>query len=153
MYNENDGYIQVKGLLHLCSKRWSIKGQVLLNLKKRLSRAKAEFTNKIYDGEIQVDKSWVCNTTSIICGENNSFFLAVIGDIKACCTDIKEWVKILLKFFPTSEGDITIQHEDESYLIRGSKVYVMKIREGEIVEELLEPSEFIGYGNGCDKYE
>jgi hypothetical protein len=99
-------YTQIRGWLNLGG---LVSKDELAELQTRLNTAKEDFENS----DIEVDRKWVCDDTIIHYGGNGSVFLFFGTELKNYGNPAYEWIKYLLPYFPSAEGRIDFQYEEE----------------------------------------
>lgn len=136
-------YTQARGWLNVDSISYGGKNLGAINGK--LKEAQATFEN-VHEG-----RSWVCEDTLIHSGGNGSIYIFFGTELKNYDDDAEEWVKHLIKHFPSAEGRIDFQYEEEDYNEEGSQSKYWLIREGKLIEEGYCKTWCYGYGNDFNK--
>lgn len=96
-----------------------------------------------YSGNQITPRSWVIESLRIIDGFNGCLAIAFCGEIKNYHNDIQKMIDFVLEKYPTAEGVITTQYEeDDSPTIRF-------VTNGKVVMRFDSNTPFNGYGNGC----
>lgn len=142
-------YTQVRGWLNV----GSIEDRETYDLaKERLRKAQEAFLDD------KTIRSWVCQDTLVHLGGNGSIYLFFGTELKNYNDDAETWIKYLLTYFPSAEGRIDFQFENEqpptvTYTWSGQEVedYTTSkfwlIHDGNIVKEDRDKTWTNGYGN------
>lgn len=134
-------YTQVRGWLNIDSigDRASID-----QMGQKLSDVMVSFENRIDSENI---RSWVCHDTVLHLGGNGSKYLFFGTELKNYNDEAEKWIDFLLLYFPSAEGRIDFQYEDEDPDDKHSTSKYWLIRSGKIVEMARCKTWCIGYGN------
>ena len=111
-----------------------------------IQKENKELNNLIewYSGNQITPRSWVIESLRIVDGLNGCIAIAFCGEIKNYHNDIQMMIDFVLEKYPTAEGVITTQYEEDE------SPTVMFVSKGKIVQTSdVKEVEFNGYGNGC----
>lgn len=139
-------YTQVRGWLNI----GSIGSHNLTQVLSTLNQAREEFRTLNKD---KLDRLWVCEDCMGSSGSNGSAWIFIGSEHKNYDDSMDEWIKHLLKAFPTAEGRIDWQYEEEDPKDRKSTSRYLLIYRGKIIDDNLCPTWCEGYGNGREEGE
>lgn len=132
-------YTQARGWLNVDSISYGDKNLTSIHRNVRVAQ---ETFKQIHNG-----RSWVSEDTVIHNGANGSVYIFFGTELKNYNDDAEEWIKHLIKYFPSTEGRIDFQYEEEEWAEENSKSKYWLIRQGEIIEEGHCATWCYGYGN------
>lgn len=135
-------YTQVRGWLNINS----IAKIDKTSIKERLDRAKNEFHEYYKHSDVL---TFITDDTLIHFGSNNSVYIFFGTELKNYNEDCEKWISHLLEYFPSAEGRIDFQYEEEE-IEENSESKIWKIYQGEI-EESFTKTWCKGYGNFFDR--
>jgi hypothetical protein len=91
-------------------------------------------------------RAWVVDDCYLISGNNGCLNIVFGGELKNYSRDIQVMIEHLLMEYPTAEGIVTIQYEEDSCPT------VLLVTGGQIAKAIVADVPFHGYGNGCGEY-
>lgn len=128
-------YTKYMGILNVESITGDIES--LMNLEEHL-----EYLKAYYNNNEPTPRSWIIDSCETILGHNGCTGITFMGEIKNYNNDIMTMVNFLLQNFPTAEGMVFIQYEENGWPT------IHLISEGKIIESKEANVSTIGYGNG-----
>ena len=155
MYTQVRGWLNVDSIGHAGN---------LLKITEQLHKAQDDFEN---DKSQELDRKWVCRDTIANQGGNGSVYLFFGTELKDYSSSAYKWIKYLLKYFPTAEGRMDFQYEEERYWeninlnvetqyeinpyykgeLEGSESRYLLIRKGKVRKDGITRTWCEGYGN------
>ena len=124
-------YTQAKAILNIAS---ISSKERFKKTEKKLQNLQHKYINESNYG------GCVCEDTHVFMGGNASIFISFGTELKNYDNGIMNWLEYLINNFPSSEGIITIQYEEDE------KADVYNVYKGKINKKISE-IESIGYGN------
>lgn len=138
-------YTQVRGWLNISSIKAHPIEEIRLNLKKVQEKFVNDKTLVDSTGDL-LERKNLCYDTIIHKGGNDSVFIFFGTERNYCDDTAFQWIKFLIKYFPSAEGRIDFQNENDNMYEECKSRYLL-IRDGEIIKDDYTETWCEGYGN------